>query len=184
MSGILITVTGHFVSLTVGGAALSTIGAGLISTLDIGSSSGQWIGYQALIGIGSGMAIQVPMIVNQAVVEMSDISTVSSMTLFFQTIGGAFFVSAGETAFANTLLAKIPITAPNVSPAAVLAAGATQLRSTFAAEDIPGILRAYMDGLHVTFYLAIALAGMSVVIACLTEWRNVKGKVEAGGSGV
>lgn len=63
------------------GGILATIGTGLIYSLDIGSSSGQWIGYQVLAGIGTGLAIQVPIIANQAFVPMSEISSVTAITL-------------------------------------------------------------------------------------------------------
>lgn len=63
------------------GSVLSTIGTGLIYTLDIGTSSSKWIGYQALAGIGIGFAFQVPMIANQAFVKMDEISSVTAVTL-------------------------------------------------------------------------------------------------------
>lgn len=63
------------------GAIITTVGAGLIYTLDIGSSSSKWIGYQALVGIGCGVCFQVPIIVNQAEVNPSDIASVTAVTL-------------------------------------------------------------------------------------------------------
>ncbi len=54
LSGVVISINGHYVSWMVGGSVLSTIGAGLIFTLDIGTGSGKWIGYQILAGVGSG----------------------------------------------------------------------------------------------------------------------------------
>jgi len=98
----------------------------------------------------------------------------------FQTFGGAFFVSAGQTAFANRLLARVVTSAPNVSPALVVATGATQLRTAFHAEDIAGIVIAYMAGLKTSFALAIALAGVSLPIAMFAKWQNVRPK--AGGA--
>ena len=96
-----------------------------------------------------------------------------SLTVF-QTVGGAFFVSAGQTAFANRLLDRVPITAPGVSPSLVVSTGATQLRSVFSTTNIPGILVAYMDGIKLTFALAIALAGITLPIALFAKWTNVK----------
>ena len=58
----LITTFGHVVPIFVLGAAIATVGNGLIYTLDIGSTSGQWIGYQALAGIGVGLGIKAPII--------------------------------------------------------------------------------------------------------------------------
>lgn len=63
------------------GSVLATIGTGLIYTIDIGTSSSKWIGYQALAGIGLGLAFQVPMIANQAFVKMDEIASVTAVTL-------------------------------------------------------------------------------------------------------
>lgn len=174
VSGALISRFGVYVPILLAGSVLATIGAGLMYTLDIGTSSSHWIGYQALAGIGIGLSIQVPIIANQSFVKMSEISSVTAITLFFQTIGGAFFVSAGQTAWANRLLSRIPVTAPGVDPKLVIATGATQLRHVFSAEQIPGILTAYMDGLRLTFALIIALAGITLPIALAAKWRNIK----------
>ena len=174
ISGGLISKFGIYVPFLLVGSTLAAIAAGLIYTLDIGTPSGHWIGYQALAGIGIGLSIQVPIIANQAFVKVSEISSVTAVTLFFQTIGGAFFVSAGQTAWANRLLSRIPVTAPGVDPKLVVATGATQLRNVFSAEQLPGILTAYMDGLKLTFALVIALAGITLPIALFAKWRNVK----------
>lgn len=81
VSGGLITKYGFYVPFLLAGSSLATIGAGLIYTLDIGSPSSHWIGYQALAGIGIGLSIQVPIIANQAFVSMSDISSITAITL-------------------------------------------------------------------------------------------------------
>ncbi|KZF23703.1 MFS multidrug transporter-like protein [Xylona heveae TC161] len=182
MAGGLITAFGHFVPFLILGGVFTTVGAGLIYTLGIGSGHSHWIGYQAIAGIGIGLAIQTPVIAAQAIVEPSDISSSTAMTLFFQTIGGAFCVSAAQSAFANKLLQRILVTAPEVNPALVLATGASELRKVFDPAQLPGILTAYMDGLHVTFALAIALAGLTVPISLLSKWVNIKGKATAGGA--
>lgn len=81
LSGALITMFGYFMPFLVGGAALTTIGSGLLFTMDSGSNPAQWIGYQALAGIGIGLSIQVPIICAQAVVAPSDISSATAMIL-------------------------------------------------------------------------------------------------------
>ena len=182
LSGAFIAKVGIYVPILLVGSVITTIGVGLIYTLDIGSSSAHWIGYQVLAGVGIGIAIQVPIIANQAFVKMSDISSVTAITLFWQTIGGAFFVSAGQTAFTNRLLARVPITAPDVDPKLLVATGATQLRHVFSQEQIPGIIKAYMDGLKTTFALTIALAGISLPIALFARWRNVRPQPGAAGA--
>ena len=110
------------------------------------------------------------------------IETNTDIILVAQTIGGAFFVSAGEVAFTNILLHNLPFTAPTVDPQKVAATGVTELRKVFSADVIPGIINAYMDGLKVAYAIAIAAAGISVLISFASKWRNLKGKVVAGGA--
>ncbi|OKL55855.1 hypothetical protein UA08_08883 [Talaromyces atroroseus] len=180
LSGVLITMYGHFVYLMILAAVIETIGTGLIYTFAIDTGAGKWIGYQILCGIGAGLGIQIAIIVNQSSVDPSDISTVSAATLFFQTIGGAFWVSAGESAFTNRLVQKLPEYAPGVNPALVVSTGATELRSVFTAEQLPGILEAYMSGLKVAFIVPIALGGVAAIISLFPKWVSLKGKIDPG----
>lgn len=182
ISGGLITAFGQFGYLMIIGSVIATIGSGLIYMFDINTGPGKWIGYQIVAGVGTGLAGQISIIVNQASVEPSDLATVSAVTLFLQTIGGAFWVSAGESAFINRLVQKLPDTAPHVNPQLVAAVGATDLRKVFSPEDIPGILLAYMDGLKTAFILAIALGGVSVIVSLFPRWVSLKGKAVAGGA--
>ena len=175
-SGGLISAFGHYIPLMIFGSALSAVGTGLIYTLDATGPPSKWIPFQAIAGIGLGLILQIPVIVNQSVVAPSDLSSVSAMTLFFQTIGGAFFISAGQAGFANSLLARLPVTAPGVNPALVIATGATDLRKVFSVHDLPGILIAYLDGLRVSFAIAIAAACLGFLLAFAPRWRTLNGK--------
>jgi MFS transporter, DHA2 family, glioxin efflux transporter len=183
-SGVLITVFGHYVPLMIAGSAIATVGAGLVYTLEINSGSDKWIGYQALSGIGLGLIFQIPIIVNQTLVTPSDLSSITAQTLFFQTIGGAFFISAAQAAFANKLLIRVATTVPTANPLLVLATGATELREVFTSEQIEGILVAYMAGLKDTFAIAIAAAGATFLLAFAPRWESLKGKVKPGAAAV
>ena len=81
LSGGMISAFGYYVPWLYAGSVFATIGNGLIYTLDIGTPSSKWIGYQALTGIGIGLSFQVPMIANQAFVKVKDIPTVTAATL-------------------------------------------------------------------------------------------------------
>lgn len=182
VSGGLITVTGHYVPFLLLGAIMSTIGAGLLFTLDIDSGSAKWIGYQVISGIGIGLATNTPIAVAQASVDISDISVSSSMALFFQTMGGAIFVQGGQAAFTNQMLVKIKQIAPEVDPDLLVATGATELRKVFPADQIDSVLIAYMNGLQKTYAVVIALAGFCVLVSLFAPWNNLKGKAAAGGA--
>ena len=177
-SGVSISITGHYSSLMVIGSIISTIGAGLVYTLNIGSSSGAWIGYQVLAGIGSGLSFQIPIIVVQGVADPADISSLSSIILFFQTITGAVFISIAQALFSNKLLQEVAAHVEGIDPATVVATGATELKAAFGPQ-LPAIRRAYMAGLKDAYILAIALGAVGCVIAVATlVWDNRNLKVK------
>lgn len=177
ISGGLISAFGQFSYLMVLGSAFMVIGSALIYTLDIGTEAGKWIGYQIVAGTGTGLAVQVPIIVNQALVVPSDLASISAITVFLQTIGGAFWVSAAQAGWVNELLKKLPQVAPRVSPHTVIATGASELHKILTGEDLDGVLIAYMHGLKVTFILCIVTAGISLVASFIAKPVNIKGRV-------
>lgn len=95
----------------------------------------------------------------------------------FQTIGGAFFVSAGQSVFTNYIITTLATNAPSVSAGKVIATGATEIRNAFSADQIPGVLNSYLSGLHAAFALTIVAAGLATISAFFSEWRTIKVQV-------
>lgn len=127
-------------------------------------------------GIGVGLGIQVPIIVSQAISLPQDISSITAIMIFFQTISGAIFVSVGQSLFSNKLIQTVPLVVPGVDPKLVVATGATELRKVFDSSDLPGIIVSYMAGLKDAYALGIALAGVAVVVsvvAIVIDWRRL-----------
>ncbi|KAL2799254.1 major facilitator superfamily domain-containing protein [Aspergillus keveii] len=178
ISGFVLGVIGYYLPLLTLGGILCTIASGLLYTLDISSSAAEWIGYQAMAGIGIGIAIQVPMIASQAVVEMQDLSAISSMVLFFQCIGGAIFVQAGQAAFSNRLVSVVQEAMPGISTHLITATGATELRAAFMGRELDVVLDGYVQGLKDCYILSIVLGGLATILALGSGWRSLKSKPE------
>jgi MFS family permease len=79
--GQIITKTGYAYPWMIGGAAVTTIGSGMIYTFDTGSSAGVWIGYQILCGIGVGVSFQVPVMLIQATTKEVDVPLATATLL-------------------------------------------------------------------------------------------------------
>lgn len=79
MIGGLITLYGYFAPWMVSGSCLATIGSGLIYTFDAQSTSGTWIGYQILAGLGFGLAFQTPIMAAQALAAQEDVPTTTAI---------------------------------------------------------------------------------------------------------
>ncbi|PKS08405.1 hypothetical protein jhhlp_005349 [Lomentospora prolificans] len=184
LSGGSISATGIYTPILVGGAVIATISCGLLYTLDIGTGSGKWIGYQILAGLGYGASFQIPMIATQGTVSPTDLSSATAIVLFFQTVGGSFFLAGAQSAFLSEMVKKLVVTAPNVDPNLVLLTGASDLRAVFSPEDLPGILSAYMRGIKITFALAVAGAGVSFLLSLGSRWSRLNPKKIQGGGAV
>lgn len=80
-SGRAITKTGIATPYMVAASVIVTIASGLLFTLDIGTSTGKWVGYQILAGFGYGLALQVPVVVAQAFAEPADIAPTTAIII-------------------------------------------------------------------------------------------------------
>lgn len=96
------------------GASFITVGSGMIYTLEPGSSSGKYIGYQILSAVGSGLVIQLNVIVAQAVSQRSDMAVAIAIVLCKQQIlvdsSSSFLVefSGLKSSLAN-LFSSLPV---------------------------------------------------------------------------
>lgn len=199
LSGAYVSATGRYQPMLLGGAAVAVIGAGLLYMLDVGSSTGAWIGYQIVAGLGWGTAFQIPMIAVQGSVKPEDLASATGMLLckqislplptdpcfwccseltafliVFQSIGGAYLVSGAQAAFVNTMVNHVRQNAPSVDLGTLVLTGATEIRRVFPADQQPLVIAGYMDGLKVVFALCIACTGVAFLIGMLTRWTKLK----------
>lgn len=78
VSGFSISALGSYVEFAWAGTAILTIASGLIYTLDVGSNTGKWLGYQIIAGVGAGMALQTPFVAVQSGVRSEDVPLAST----------------------------------------------------------------------------------------------------------
>ncbi|EON98258.1 putative efflux pump antibiotic resistance protein [Phaeoacremonium minimum UCRPA7] len=180
-AGAIVSKTGHAIPVAAVGSVLATVGAGLFYTLDEGTSIGKWIGYQIIASLGWGLSYQMPNMIGQSGTPDSDLSTVNGIILFFQVLGGSFGITASQSGFNNQLIRTAATTAPTVSAAALLGTGATDIHTAFSANQIPGIVLAYLAGLRVVWAITISLAGVSLLVTAAVSWKRLHG-VTAGGA--
>ncbi|KAJ6605127.1 hypothetical protein B0H10DRAFT_2440230 [Mycena sp. CBHHK59/15] len=123
-----------------------------------------------------------PMLATQNVLELRDMPIRTSIIMFSHTLGGPLSISIAQNVFTNKLVSGLIRHVPGVSPAAlVLSAGATSLKSAVEPQFLQGVLEAYNEALVAAFYVAIAMACLSLAGALVCEWRSIKGKtIELG----
>ncbi|KAI8161957.1 Efflux pump roqT [Colletotrichum sp. SAR 10_70] len=180
LSAVFVSVVGYPVPPAVVGGMIGTAGCGVLRLLSPSTPIAYWIGFEILVAAGFGMSIQQGLTAVQAVLPPDDISVGTAAVVASQSLGGAIFVSVGNTLFQNYLLrAAARNLVPGVNIRAVLRAGATAFRTAVPASALPRMMTVYNDALRVTFTAAIPLAGVAAIAACFMEWKSVKVKKAA-----
>ncbi|KAF2113825.1 DNA repair protein RAD50 [Lophiotrema nucula] len=177
--GIIITAWGVFNPFMIGGAALASVGSGLLMKLAVDSPASMWIGYQTIAGIGLGLCFTIPIIVTQRITKASEVSTATALVLFSQSLGGSLIVSAAQAVFQNVLVKHLAISNPTLNPLSIATADATTLRHEFASTEISGILDSYVHGLRSAFALSIPMAGIAMLLAFVPKWIHLS-KFDSG----
>ncbi|XPS68737.1 hypothetical protein M3J09_001023 [Ascochyta lentis] len=173
VGGVVVMQTGYAMPVMVSGSIVTTVALGLIYSMDVGTSSAKWIGYQCFVGIFMAFSILHGLTVAQAGVGPEDLPAVTANLLFYQTIGGAFSTSAGQAGFVNQLLKELPRTAPLVNPLLVLGTGASELHNVFPSDVLPGVLEAYMVGIKAAFAVALAFCGVAFLFSLLIPAKKL-----------
>ena len=137
---------GYYVPAMILGPILAGVGAGLITTLNPSSSSGAWIGYQVLFGLGLGLGAQASGLAAQATLKTQDVSIGTAIMFFMQQLGGAIFVSVGENLFINSLASGLSGVA-GLDPHSVINTGATKIQKEVPAQYLPLVLSKYNHAL-------------------------------------
>lgn len=181
--GSSITIFGYYTPFMWVGAAAYCVGCGLLYTLKVSSSAGQWIGYQLLAGIGSGAGFHIPFIAVQVVLNEKDMPTGNAIAIFFNTIGGAISISIAQNIFSNRLVSSLHLDAPGVNVTTIVTAGATHIREVTTCAQLPGVLQAYNTAVTSAFTLPIATSCIAFLCSLFVEWRSVKGKKVTAGAG-
>ena len=180
-AGICVSRIGYYAPFMIANSVIMSIGAGLITTWTPTTGHSEWIGYQALFGLGLGLGVQQASLAAQAVLQRRDVPTGISLVMFCQQLGGALFVSIGENVFTNKLVDGLGAI-PGFDPASVVSVGATELRQAVPAASLTQVISAYNGALVATYRVALAMACLSIIGSSMIEWKNIKPKKgEKGG---
>ncbi|KAF2494568.1 MFS general substrate transporter [Lophium mytilinum] len=186
LTGFLVSRLGYYTPFALLGVCLTAVGAGLLTTLEPRSSTGAWVGYQFLYGLGFGFAGQAPNMAAQTVLAREEVAMGAGVMFFGQQLAGAVFLSVGGNVLGRELVERLAgVPGVDFSAALVRDTGATELLKLVPAEYREMALGAYNDSLRVVFRVGLVMACLAVIGAAGLEWRSVrrdvKGKKAEGG---
>ncbi|KAL9619498.1 MAG: hypothetical protein Q9160_005861 [Pyrenula sp. 1 TL-2023] len=175
-SGALTQVTGYYLPWVLAGSVLATIGYGLMSTFDVGTSTARWIGYQLIYGVGSGTGQSGPYLAIQNLVPLKQIPTAMSIVIFAQNVGGATWVVVANAIFNNSLRKQLTQHASTVgrAPDIIVGSGARSVRDLgLSTSQLFAVLQSYSTSVDHAMYLGIAVSGAVLLCAWGMGWENV-----------
>ena len=163
---------GYYTPVGIAGACVMAAGAGLLTTFQVDTAKGKWIGYQVLYGLGQGYCFQVPNLAAQVALPKPDVPIGMALMFFSQLIGSAIFVSVGENVLGNQLVKRLS-GVPGFNPNLVTSGGATSLLSSLAADQRGVVLVAYNEALRTVYQIGLILACLAVLGLAVLEWKSV-----------
>ncbi|KAH1299487.1 hypothetical protein KXX11_006493 [Aspergillus fumigatus] len=182
LSGVTTQKVGYYTPLAIIGSCIMAIGAGLLTTLQIHTGHGKWIGYQILYGFGMGMCFQQPNLAAQTVLPTKDVPVGIAVMFFSQLLGAAAFVPVGENVLANQLMMRLS-GIPGIDSDIVTSGGATSLLSLVPSDLRGTVLTAYNEALRKVFQIGLIVACLTILGTASFEWVSIRKKSEAS-SGV
>lgn len=179
LSGVITQKTGYYVGQLYASTLLTSIGAGLLTTLTVNTGTGKWIGFQIIYGFGLGLGMQQAGMSAQTCLSKKDVMTGVSIMFFFQGLGGSIFVTVGQTVFSHSLVSNLGKIA-SLDTAQIVNSGATDLKALVPANMLETVLVQYNGAITNTLKVAVALSCATLVTALTMEWKSIK-KVKQGG---
>jgi hypothetical protein len=117
----------------------------------------------------------------QTVLPREDVSIGLAINFFAQQLGGAVFVSVGQTILSNLLVSRLQ-GIPGLDPRDIVGSGATNLVKLVPPEYMARVIQAYNFACTRIFLCGIGLTIAALLSALGVEWRSIKkGRQGPGG---
>lgn len=174
LTGAIVTKWGYYVPYMIAGAVVASVGSGLLTTIDLNTPTVKWAAYLVVMGIGVGMASQLPYTALQVVLEPGDVAIGNAIAVFSSQLGGAIGLAVGQNLLLTEIVRAVPRYTKEVTPEQVLAVGASGLTQLAPSPIVlEALRRAYGQATRHVFILGLASAAIALLPSCAMEWLNI-----------
>jgi hypothetical protein len=156
------------------GGVVFSVGSGLLTTLQAGSSTGMWVGLQILVGAGFGSSLQLAIVAIQATLAQDDVGIGNGLFFLSNFGGGSLGVGLAETIFINVLEAQLAEKVPGIDSSVITSAGATAIASVVPEKVVPVVQAAYDFAITRAFFLPCGAAALGTLCVFGIRWINLK----------
>jgi len=166
ITGQIVGKLGYYYPFLHVGAVFLVIGSALLYTLNTTTSSAKITGFQILVGVGTGIGLQITVVAMQ--VEFREtpflISQATSMVSFAKFLGGTIALGLAEPVLTSELSKFLLQYAPN-APAEIVKNSPTAIWTALDKALIPGVVQSYTRALRVVYILGVPAGGFALIAA-------------------
>jgi hypothetical protein len=180
-SGFILSAIGYYTPLMLLGSAMMAIGFGFLTTFQPSTTHAAWIGWQVMLGIGTGLSFPQPWSATQTALAAKDVPLGLAGVGFAISLAAAVSISASQNVFTNLLREGLQAGAiPGVDAGDVIQQGATGFLQHIAENERALVLVIYNSAVTSCFWLPVAASCVGFVAALGMNWNSVKGKQKEG----
>ncbi|KUJ24525.1 MFS general substrate transporter [Mollisia scopiformis] len=176
LSGWLASRFGYYTPYLICGTAISVIGSGLFTMLNVDTRLGTWVAYFLVIAFGTGISANHPYTAVQAVLDETSVPIGNAIMQFAFFLGGALGLCIAETIFINTLRSEVTRNIPDVPVDQVISAGAYGLATlaSYSPETLLLLKEAYTYAIQRVFLFALVAGALAFLFSLGFEHRNLR----------
>jgi len=170
VAGALITKTGLWKRYLVAGAALMTVGFGLLASIGAGTS--MWLigAYMAVMGVGVGMLMQNLVLAAQNDVPARQLGSATSVLSFFRSLGGTIGVSVLGAVLASRVASELSVLGGSSSGEGAAVPDVASLPP----EVQTVVQNAYGDATAELFLIATPLAALALLVVLFIKEKPLQ----------
>ncbi len=180
-SGFILSAIGYYTPLMLLGSTMMAIGFGFLTTFKPSTTHAAWIGWQVMLGIGTGLSFPQPWSATQTALAAKDVPLGLAGVGFAISLAAAVSISVSQNVFTNRLREGLQAGAIlGVDAGDVIQQGATGFLQHIAENERAPVLVIYNSAVTSCFWLPVATACVGFVAALGMNWNSVKGKQKEG----
>ncbi|KAB8288851.1 hypothetical protein EYC80_010754 [Monilinia laxa] len=176
ISGFIVTKFGYYMPYMVIGTMINVVAAGLLTILNLDTSTARSTAFMFLAGAGAGIGGNQPFIALQAALKEEDLSIGNGLTVFGLQLGTSLAFAISQPVFLTKIFSRLSsdTLTSNISRSSIIAAGASHLNRLV---DNPAALKvvrkAYSEGIRDTMMVALVAICLCLLCPPGMEWLKL-----------
>lgn len=176
-SGFVLSFIGYYTPLMLLGSTMMAIGFGFLTTFKPSTTHAAWIGWQVMMGMGTGFAFPQPWSAIQTALPEKDVPLGLAGVGFGISFAAAVSISICQNMFTNLLRSGLQVAAlPGIDAEDVIQEGVTGFLQHIAVKERESVLEIYNHAVTSCFWLPLAACCVGFVAALGMNWNSVKQK--------